>query len=508
MTNHAALNRQLLNPISTATRRSDPGNLQAKDLPANIINLQTAASAPDPTGLAAAYGLLGKGDAFKDLTGLAGTQANALGALQTTSKSVTDLAGISKDFAGLAVMANQKKDGAKQIEQIKKLNKDGYLNDDEANQQIKKVLDSYNDASKSLTRSKADDDDSIANKIAEKVVQSGLNSPDQEVEYQKKNAEGETVSIKVSKPETSPDSANKPIIFLKGNTSTAQNRSFNPSAHDISLIITVSADYKNAPTGSRIKWLSPSVGAVAIDNPNAKTTQVRGIIPGLHDLGVALIDAGGVTIASMKLKLSVPQCITVNEDAALFDSALTSIQLTGEKTNIVNEMKAVVEHLHSNTNTRVFWQLAGYTDAVPAHVLANNIVGVTIKNRDPKNLGVTIGLAVGDSFNETIELYPGMYHQPDVIDVDTETQALIIDLEASLGGNPALITLASKIYGRLMGETLSHEIGHALLWNDFIDPRHGNVANDRHNNPAIPNDLMNNGDKKGIWSTYGYGKYG
>lgn len=141
-----------IDPVSTASRRSDPGNLQVKDLPANIINLQTAPSAPNPTGLSAAFGLLGKGDSFNDLTGLAGTQANALGALQTTSKSVTDLANISKDFAGLAVMANQKKDGAKQIEQIKKLNKDGYLNDEETNEQIKKVLDSYTDAAKSVTK--------------------------------------------------------------------------------------------------------------------------------------------------------------------------------------------------------------------------------------------------------------------------------------------------------------------------------------------------------------------
>jgi len=146
-----------IDPLSTASRRSDPGNLQPKNLPTNLINLQNAPAAPDPTGLAAAFGLLGKGDIFKDITGLAGTQANALGALQTTSKSVTDLASISKDFANLAVMANQKSDGAKQIEQIKKLNKDGILNDEETKEQIKKVLDSTTDAAKSISKNEEDE---------------------------------------------------------------------------------------------------------------------------------------------------------------------------------------------------------------------------------------------------------------------------------------------------------------------------------------------------------------
>ncbi|MCF6229279.1 MAG: hypothetical protein L3J62_00590 [Gammaproteobacteria bacterium] len=66
-----------------------------------------------------------------------------------------------------------------------------------------------------------------------------------------------------------------------------------------------------------------------------------------------------------------------------------------------------------------------------------------------------------------------------------QTQALIIQLETSLPGDSNLIPVATKVYGRLIGETLSHEIGHALLWDDI--PAGG------HNAPAIANDLMNRG---------------
>lgn len=470
--------------LSTDSRRADPGNLQVKDLPASIISMQNAPAAPDPTSLAAAYQLLGKGDAFRDITGLAGTQANALGALQTTSKSVTDLASISKDFANLAVMANSKKDGSKQIEQIKQLNKDGYLSDEDTKDQIKKVLDSYNNAAKSVSKS-GSEDESVADKIAQKAVEGGLNSPDKTIEYQKVNSEGDSETIKVSAPENRSDSA-RPIIILTGDTSSAETRAFRPSSNDKTLVISVSATFRNAPEGSYLRWSSPDPDALKIDTPKSNTTRVRGIKPGIRDLDVSLVDAGGTTIASMKLKLSVPQCVTVEEDVALFDAALAAMKLTGQKNGIADEMKRVVEHLHAKSNIRVFWQFGGYAEATPAHVPAANITKATIKNKDPDgNLGLTTGPAAADSFDETIDVFPGNYQEEDDIDVDTETQALIIQLEADLPGDGSLLPIATKIYGRLLGETLSHEIGHALLWDD--------IPGSGHNVPKIANDLMNRG---------------
>lgn len=116
--------------VSTESRRSEPGNLQTKDLPASIISMQNAPAAPDPTGLAAAFSLLGKSDIFKDMTGLAGTQANAIKALETTSKSVTDLAGMASD---LKKQSEMKKDIGKTLKTIKEAEGTQQITKDQAN---------------------------------------------------------------------------------------------------------------------------------------------------------------------------------------------------------------------------------------------------------------------------------------------------------------------------------------------------------------------------------------
>lgn len=80
-----------INPINTDSRRAEP-NMQTQQLPNPIVNIQTAPSAPDPTGLAATIGLLGKGDTFRDVTGLELNQKNALAAFQSALGASESLA--------------------------------------------------------------------------------------------------------------------------------------------------------------------------------------------------------------------------------------------------------------------------------------------------------------------------------------------------------------------------------------------------------------------------------
>lgn len=91
-----------IEPISTQTRRTDPGDLGAKDFAAPIVNIQNAPAAPDPTGLNSALELLGKSDAFRDMTGLSETQKNALQALATSSAAATQYAGMAQQLASKA----------------------------------------------------------------------------------------------------------------------------------------------------------------------------------------------------------------------------------------------------------------------------------------------------------------------------------------------------------------------------------------------------------------------
>src|SRR5690606_22580511 len=69
-------------PINTDSRRADVQAVQPMDFPNSVLNIQNAPAAPDPSGLASMLTLMGKGDSFRDLTGLNQTQLNSLQGLQ------------------------------------------------------------------------------------------------------------------------------------------------------------------------------------------------------------------------------------------------------------------------------------------------------------------------------------------------------------------------------------------------------------------------------------------
>lgn len=185
--------------LSTDSRRSQPSNLQTKDLPTNIINMQNAPPAPNPASLGELYALMGKGDSFRDMAGLAGTQANALSALQTTSKSVTDLASISKDFANLAILADSKKSVPRQVEEAKKRNKEGYLSDQETNEIIKDILKQPSKAIDNITGNKKENNKkSSANKILDTSIEKGI--IDKSSSFKVEDNDGSLIDVDNSNP--------------------------------------------------------------------------------------------------------------------------------------------------------------------------------------------------------------------------------------------------------------------------------------------------------------------
>jgi hypothetical protein len=463
---------QLL-PVSTDTRRAAPAEVTPTELPASIIAMQNAPAAPDPTGLGAALTLLGQAGAFRDITGLEGTQKNAAAALQQSLQTATTF---GTKAADLALQGKMSKDIDKAMKTITTARQQNLITDEQAAGLMETAIRGMVGAG--ATNPKAA---STTNDVKEITKTAGQEKASVSVT----RPTGEKVEVDAREGGASKEDAARPIIILEGDTESAELRAFRPAANDKSLVIEVAASFKRAPAGARLRWSAPQAGRISIDNPDAARTKVRGIVPGIHDLDVDLLDGGGTRIASMKLKLSVPQCVQMTEDAAEFDQALTDAKLPGQKAAVVAEAKSVVEALLAKSNTRVFWQVDGLNEALPAHVPAANVVVATLKNKDPQDrLGVTSGPASGDIFNETILLFPGMYAEPDAVDVDTETQALIVQLESALPADPALVAVAVKVFGRLIGETAAHEIGHALLWDDLAAG---------HNSPAIPHDLMNRG---------------
>ena len=120
-----------INPIDMSTRRADPGNLQPKDFQAPVINIQNAPSVPDPTGLGAMLQLIGKGDSFRDITGLSENQKNALAAFQ---KSLDTAQAFGKEASELAKTAGM-------MELIKNAQEKGTISKDQAQEKAGKVLD-------------------------------------------------------------------------------------------------------------------------------------------------------------------------------------------------------------------------------------------------------------------------------------------------------------------------------------------------------------------------------
>jgi hypothetical protein len=194
-----------ITPLSTETRRAQPSNLQTQEMPTSLINMQTAPSAPDPTGLGALYTLMGNGNSFKDMTGLEGTQANALGALKTTSQSVTDLTNIAKDFASLAVMQDSKQSTPKEINEIKKLKEEGYLSDDEAKELIKQKLGAKQQAVDTITNNDKKKTDGVVQSTVDKAIGKGIIDKGSSFEIEGKD--GEKVKVDNSKKDVTNISA-------------------------------------------------------------------------------------------------------------------------------------------------------------------------------------------------------------------------------------------------------------------------------------------------------------
>ncbi|HLO28821.1 MAG TPA: hypothetical protein VK249_06785, partial [Anaerolineales bacterium] len=117
-----------IEPLSTATRRSEPANMQPTAFPTPIVSIQNAPSVPNPTGVGAVLQALGQ-ESFRDMAGLAGTQANAAAAYQQALDTAYKF---GKEASTLAQQAAMLKAGDKTMSAIDNAEADGKITADEA----------------------------------------------------------------------------------------------------------------------------------------------------------------------------------------------------------------------------------------------------------------------------------------------------------------------------------------------------------------------------------------
>ena len=468
-------------PVSTESRRAEPPSLAAKDFPPPMINLQNAPAAPDPTGLAAALQLLGTPNLFRDMAGLEGTQKNAAAALQAAFDTAQFFGGKAAD---LALQGKMARDIDKAMKTIQSAKQGGLITDAQAQELTKSAISGMigggtDDKPKAMS---TDDVKDVADSAGKNNASIKVSRPT-----------GEKVEVD-AKEEEGKEDTKRSWIILSSAGEAAETRAFRPAAGDKSGAIDLEVTIRNMPAGGSVRWSRPDPEAITVDAPSNTKTRVRARRPGRSAIDVQVNDSGGNKIESMKIQLSVPQFVTVGEDAAAFDAALTAYGVQHLKGEIVKEAKTTVDHLLRHANARVLWRIAPLAENLAAGLPANLVMPVTIRGDAPAGdeglVGQTNppgGLAV---FNESIDIFPGALDDAvpggDPTWVDAETAALVIQIQSQGISDPAMEAFAVKVFGRLIGESMAHEIVHGMLW-DQINP-----PND-HNSPPIANDLMNAG---------------
>ncbi len=163
-----------------------------KDLAAPLVAMQAAPAAPGVgAGLANLSELLGKGDAFRDVTGLAKNQENAMATYQSNQESARAFAEMAKS---MAMQSHNTEHADKIMDSIKAAKASGALNDEEYGKAVKKHIDHLIDggeASKLATEKKNAPKQTISD-AAVKAVQEG-----KDVKAEERDDKGNVKSVRV-----------------------------------------------------------------------------------------------------------------------------------------------------------------------------------------------------------------------------------------------------------------------------------------------------------------------
>jgi hypothetical protein len=496
--------------VSTASRRAEPPDMTPQPFPQPIVAFQNVPPAADPQGFAGLLQTLSNPNLFRDVTGLTENQRNALGALQSafdTAKFFGDKA------ADLNLQGAMRQDVDKALDKINEAHQSGAISAERRSQLTEAALRGMVGGGTQAPAQPMSVDQM-------EQLTSAAGAHDASLTH---TLPGETFSVDAKPPAILDSLTARCTIILPEHENLPDARAFFPSRQDKTGVIEFNPQVRNLPPNGSYRWIPSDPAAMTVDTPvntgaNPPTTfgtKVKGLLPGRSSLDFVIKDQWGTVVESIKLQLSIPQFVTIDEDAALFNGVLTALGLDILKDQIIQEARKVSDLLLSKANVRTIWRISPFSEAVPAHLLplANitelKILGEAPHPLDPSTVGATI-LPLGNNlfppvghhiFNEIIHIFPGAYDDEPLSGtftngVDVETQALILEIRNQAQRDPALDTFAAQVYGRLIGETIAHEVIHSLLGYDI--PPTG------HNNPTINDDLMNDGVYRTFTQRTGY----
>ena len=184
-------------PIQTVPLATpEPQDWQAawRDFAAPLVNVQTAPGLPAPgVGLAGLGELLGKGDAFRDLTGLAANQNNALQTYLSNQANAKAFAEMAKE---MAKQTHNTSNTDKIMGSIESARASGALSDADANSLVKQHLQEQIDGGSSQKAVS----DQAAKQAATPLSQAAVKAADsgKEVQATRTDAEGNAESLSIS----------------------------------------------------------------------------------------------------------------------------------------------------------------------------------------------------------------------------------------------------------------------------------------------------------------------
>lgn len=412
-----------INPVSTPVPTVMQPNLQATPLAAPVVNVQTAPAAPDPTGMAGLLQLLGKGDSFRDVTGLAENQKNALATFQSSL-------GAAQAMATQAANLETQKSMERRLDNaLNKINSSG-LPADKKNELTEKALNAYMGGGATKAEEKKDPNTAkfeeavksidqleksgvltpeeakaAKKKVEEKFLNTGSGSPKSTADMEKlmkTMQETGTTKIKTDQP-----GADNIEIESKQNDTTgiiapeawadieaknpALKRFFNPDSRSITGIIEMEAVVHDLPTGATFRWSTGQQDMLKISDPAKLKTQVHGGRPGTARLTFEVLDNKNNVIRRVSSALNVPQFFLVAEsftpyntidggqgiaNAHTFDAVLAQLKLTAEKEQIIKGIREIVDKSLIRTqpggitghNLHTVWAMAPFNEKLPKFV--------------------------------------------------------------------------------------------------------------------------------------------
>lgn len=448
--------------LSTDSRGTPAPDLTAKDFAAPIINLQNAPAAPDPTGLAAMLGLIGKGDSFRDLSGLNQNQLNAAAALGAGVKATSDA-------SQLALQKSMMSNVGQLEEQVQRAVDRGTLTKEDGQQIMKSAFEKAVGAQVGVSerdRINKPTHPQNVSQFSEQAAKDGVRVTIQEQEF-----------AGYSFLDIQPTILAVPVVLL-GNDHDA--RAFFPSTGDKSGLTTLEV---KVSSGDKVKWkiADPVIGKghfgefkfVGLDDePKVTLSAVK---PGKRYLTCTVTSSAGKS-ESKTFAISVPAYAMV-ERGADFNTFLTEFPeptaafgLDLAEDVLLFSCKGTVESIFTpdSVNIRVLWK--HLDEKPPKDLKPDSLIRVTIRNSEAtlKSQGLlALSSPKGERgqifLNPSVDIYAGNFFNP-MLNNDLQSNLTFLrDAVTTLGvGEPLELELADVV-GRFLGENIAHELCHILF---------------------------------------------